>query len=384
MAVLVDLQSHTVDGPRVEAVPNGYSSDMQRKAVQHSEIRIFQERPAEPEPKKEASNSTTNLLGAALSIYPIAVGVASHIDLVTLDSLSRTCHAAHDGLIQYRKALMSATLRCHQDELPVDPSDTFRYRARAGVWNIQRETNMRSFDGKAGQCARDMVAECRRCSRVVCRNCAIKQPEPKALNERYRRLCRTCTEAPLTQHINPTLDPNTPISSEVVQQEICHCDTIGVWLCQPCGRSIRGKDQTYRRIWQWRSRYIEVGITDGDRGVTCGREADCLGAIDTEVEMDSAGEIPPPPSSTPSPPPSDRDSPGAEPRSGYNVHQFEGAGGCVTNKTVVKMRVGESVPEWHDEKCASQILRREVEGKVRRWCGWCWRVLPGEDDFKKQ
>lgn len=65
---------------------------------------------------------------------------------------------------------MASTLRCHQDELPVDPDDTFRYRARAGVWHIQRETNnLRNFNGKAGQCARDMVAECRRCSKVVCR-----------------------------------------------------------------------------------------------------------------------------------------------------------------------------------------------------------------------
>jgi hypothetical protein len=130
---------------------------------------------------------------------------------------------------------------------------------------------------------------------------------------------------------------------------------------------------------------METGITDGDRGVTCGREGDCLGAIETEVEMDSAGEIPTPSSSSPapaSPPPSDRESPGVEPRSGYNVHPFEGAGGCVTNKTVVKIRVGQSVPEWHDEKSASQILEREVEGKVRSWCGWCWRVLPGEDDRK--
>ncbi|CAI4212236.1 unnamed protein product [Parascedosporium putredinis] len=280
MAVLIDLQappSH--ETYRVKAVPNGYSADMQRKPVQHGEPRVPQEPPIEPETKAQVNDSglsnnssTTHLLGTALSIYPIAVGVASHIDLVTLDSLSRTCRAAHDGLIQYRKALMASTLRCHQDELPVDPDDTFRVGA-AQKWFVA--------------------------------------------------------------------------------------------------------------VWQWRSRYIEVGVTDGDGGVTCGREADCLGAIDTEVEMDSAGEIPPPPTSTPSPPPSDRESLGAEPRSGYNVHPFEGAGGCVTNKATVKVRVGESVPEWHDERSASQILRRETEGKARRWCGWCWRVLPGEADLRR-
>lgn len=79
-------------------------------------------------------------------------------------------------------------------------------------------------------------------------NCAIKQPEPKALKGRYRRLCEPCVQAPLKDHINPIIDPDCPASSTIIQQGICQCETHGVWLCQPCGRSIRNQDQTYLRL----------------------------------------------------------------------------------------------------------------------------------------
>ena len=101
----------------------------------------------------------------------VAVEIASHIDTITLDSLARTCRAAHAGLIQYRRALLASTLRCHQDPLPVDPKDTFRFRARASEWYLQSRPSPRlqNYNGKAGTCARDMVSECRRCLKVVCR-----------------------------------------------------------------------------------------------------------------------------------------------------------------------------------------------------------------------
>lgn len=145
---------------------------------------------------------------------------------------------------------------------------------------------------------------------------------------------------------------------------------------------------TRPRIWHWRTRYIDVGVTDVERGIPCGREADCLGAVEKEVEMDSAGEKTPSPaaaaassSSTPSPMPPLADPDGGEPRSGYSVHEYEDASGRVTNKTVVRIRVGRSVPEWHDEKVERRILGREVDGRVRRWCGWCWRVIPAEGEL---
>lgn len=128
-----------------------------------------------------------------------------------------------------------------------------------------------------------------------------------------------------------------------------------------------------------------MGVTDAERGIPCGREANCLAAIEKEVEIDGAGDKTPSSSSasasaSASPMPMSIPSDPDEPRSGYNVHEYEGASGRVTNKTVVGIRVGRSVPEWHDEKASRRVLGREVDGVVRSWCGWCWRVIPGREE----
>jgi hypothetical protein len=97
------------------------------------------------------------------------MSVASSIDLNTLDNLSRTCRQIREGLLQYRKMLLVSTLHCVNEHLPVDPEDTLRYRARAGNWYYMQDMGRCSFNGKAGQCARDLVGGCRRCGTVVCR-----------------------------------------------------------------------------------------------------------------------------------------------------------------------------------------------------------------------
>jgi hypothetical protein len=75
-----------------------------------------------------------------------------------------------EGLLQYRKTLLVSTLRCCNEDLPVDPEDTLRYRARAGNWYYAEDTaRTTSYNGKSGQCARDLVSECRRCGTVICR-----------------------------------------------------------------------------------------------------------------------------------------------------------------------------------------------------------------------
>jgi hypothetical protein len=61
-------------------------------------------------------------------------------------------------------------------------------------------------------------------------------------------LCRTCIKAPIAALAIPRLDPDLPFNSDAVQQCLCKCETTGVWLCQPCGRRIRGADQEYRRF----------------------------------------------------------------------------------------------------------------------------------------
>jgi hypothetical protein len=54
----------------------------------------------------------------------------------------------------------------------------------------------------------------------------------------------------------------------------------------------------------------------------------------------------------------------------------------VVKKKLVKMvKVGACVPEYEDEKARNDIMGREICGKVRSWCGWCWRVIPGQSDY---
>ncbi|KAI8725439.1 hypothetical protein NCS52_00115000 [Fusarium sp. LHS14.1] len=355
-----------------------------------------------PEPIGTMDSSTFRApVTDAMQIYPIAVAVASSIDLNTLDALSRTCRLIHHGLLQYRTILLASTLHCRNESIPVDGSETFRYRARAGNWFYMEDG--RSYNGKSGDCARDMVGECRRCGEVICRNCAIKPPAPVALRERHRRLCKPCVHAPIATLAKPPLDPDLPLSSEAVSRQICNCADAGVWLCQPCGRSIRGADHEYQRIWRWRNQYGEVlgglgtGIGEGDRGVICGREADCCAAKEREQQLDCDAEDARDgnvanPGGTTHPAPVDAlidelrlthertPSPSLGP--GYLRHEIEGIGGIVKRKRVRMVRVGHCVPEWEDERgSGSRVLGREVRGVRRSWCGWCWRVIPGEKDY---
>lgn len=168
---------------------------------------------------------------------------------------------------------------------------------------------------------------------------------------------------------------------------------------------------------------LGTGIGDADRGVICGRESRCLGARgreqetdcdaeDARLEADNYSSSPPSVYGAPGagPPPSAAASlagslqsvPGSEFGSslgayspleahrtpspaagpGYTRHEIEGIGGVVKTKLVRMVRVGACVPEWEDEKARGEILGREVQGKVRSWCGWCWRVIPGKKDFE--
>lgn len=144
----------------------------------------------------------------------------------------------------------------------------------------------------------------------------------------------------------------------------------------------------------------------------CGRESRCLGARDREQETDcdaedareadyssSPSSVHGPPSTASlagslhsaagsefgsslgaySPPGHRTPSPAVGP--GYARHEIEGIGGVVKTKLVRMVRVGACVPEWEDEKAKGEILGREVQGRVRSWCGWCWRVIPGKKDF---
>ncbi|KAL2292183.1 hypothetical protein FJTKL_10821 [Diaporthe vaccinii] len=360
------------------------------------------------------------------------MAVAAQLDLNDLDSLSRTCRGVHDSLLQYRSILLKSTVHCVNEELPVDPESTLRYRARAGNWYYMEDTSRSSYyNGKAGSCARDMVSQCRKCSTVVCRNCAIKPPAPAVMRDRHRRLCLSCQKAPVGRLVKPQLSPDIPAASDLVQRAICTCETAGVWLCQPCGRGIRGADSEYRGIWKWRSQYGEVlgglgtGIGDADRGVECCRKNECCNSkyIEHETDCDaadareaenllaqghSAGTSPTTlslysgahswssshsnlslHSNSSTPGLLDPGSTSANTRTpspalgpGYARHEVEGIGNKIKSVKITMVRVGGGVPEWEDEKVSGQSLRREVNGQARSWCGWCSRVIPSKKDYE--
>lgn len=352
-------------------------------------------------PKREPKR-IWNAITEAFSCWPIALAIAQQIDLNTLDAVARTSYHIHEGLLQYRTSLLAGTLRCSQELVPVEPGESIRFRARAGNWFYMEDG--RNYNGKSGDCARDMVGPCRKCGDILCRNCTIKPPAQVMLRERHRRLCRKCAKAPITLHVQPPLDPDTPLTADAVQRALCTCVSEGVWLCQPCGRSIRGMDHEYQRIWRWRSQYGEVlgglgtGIGDGDRGVICGRESECLAAKEREQEIDCDAEdardtYTPSTSPTPSPPAASDSflenelryerTPSPQLGPGYARHEIEGIGGVVKRKLVRMVKVGACVPEYEDEKGPGRrALSREIQGLERSWCGWCFRIIPGKKDLE--
>ena len=187
----------------------------------------------------------------------------------------------------------------------------------------------------------------------------------------------------------------TPISGEMLKRAICTCPSEGVWLCQPCGRSLRSIDTEYESIWKWRTRYLPslgglgVGIGEGNRGVPCGRGGECIAAREVEQETDcdaeDAREIDSSsrgvsPSSSPGSTTGSIRSGHEQMGPGYTRHEIEGIGGVMKKKLVKMVKVGACVPEFGDEKEMRKFLVREVDGRARSWCGWCWRVVPGVKD----
>lgn len=244
-------------------------------------------------------------------------------------------------------------------------------------------------------------------------NCTIKPPAPILLRHRHRRLCPTCVRAPLPSLVSPHLsnDANPSAVKSIVKQSVCACPLDGVWLCQPCGRGLRSADTTYESIWRWRSSYGDVlgsvgtGIGDGDRSFECGRAAECLAARQVQEEIDcdaedarendaavvaaegqpnghggglSNGNAAVGAGLAHTTGESGVHTPHTSP--GYTRHEIEGIGGVVKKKLVRMIWVGACVTEWEDERDQGRYLVREVEGRTRSWCGWCWRVIPGAKD----
>jgi len=401
----------------------------------------------------------------------VALSVASHLDLNDLHALSTTCRTIHSSLIQYCRQLKAHSLRCTHDARPL-LADVLASRAEEGDADddaAQEASNNSSRDahaqmvaalmawprmtphiassvrlaGKVGACARDLVAPCRRCGRVVCRNCASKPPSDIYLKDRFRRLCRACLEAPLAAHLRPLVDrqdrhdglprwsasssrsvstssssttsdsedreaaaaeediPTGPLTSAAFLRGPCTCPTRGVFLCGPCGHCMRTADITYKRVWTWRSRYsthigggLGTGLGVGNQGQKCGRGEHCLESGRNAVcwvEIDCAdGQA-------------GRDHDGHAASDGHGLHggdrqaivdsmsdkpgylsqEIEGIGGVVKKKVKMRVKVGATVWEYQDERESGEYLEREASGQERSWCGWCGRVCLGEMDRRE-
>ncbi|KAF2682996.1 hypothetical protein K458DRAFT_488211 [Lentithecium fluviatile CBS 122367] len=355
------------------------------KPLHHSLAAAMPAESVSEETAQRRPNPNINGFSAALSCYPIVRQLARQLDLNTLHDLSRTCRQFRANLLEYRDQLVKHTLHCENED-------------GAGVRQDRQLTS-----GRVGKCARDMVGECQRCSTVVCRNCTVKPPPAPALRARHRRLCRTCSKAPLqlltackkprsasggtpippeSPNTRPAFfDDDTPqaFTASAFQRTPCICDTM-VWLCQPCGQQLRNADTMYVRAWTWRTRYshylggVGTGAGEGNEGVECGRGPSCLAARTVEHEVNyDVEELAHLQSLS--------QSPERWTGSSYHAQEIEGIGGWMKMKAKRQVSVGDCVKIYEDERDRSiQYLQREVAGKLRSWCSWCERVVPGERD----
>ncbi|RMZ87966.1 hypothetical protein DV736_g4819, partial [Chaetothyriales sp. CBS 134916] len=322
MVVFIDLESDDDEPCRCVA-----SSGEQTRAMMPAGLAAA----ALPEEGKAADNSERlsgpAAFSAALTCYPVALALASHIDLNDLHALSLTCHSIRNSLVQYAPRLVASSLRCSFDSLPLladllhaqfdiaEPDhDSLpstpgtpapaRPPAAVAVGPLVARSAV-AVSTKTFPCARDLVAACQKCGTVVCRNCATKAPSDRYLTERHRRLCRKCLDAPLIAHLQPLRgvdelpvhDP-APMSSassagsalssagsSILLDDVdsascdsnaftskaflrgpCLCASRGSYLCAGCGHNLRTNDTMHSRAWTWRSRYsthIGGGIGTG-------------------------------------------------------------------------------------------------------------------------
>ncbi|KAJ5482864.1 hypothetical protein N7539_006310 [Penicillium diatomitis] len=372
-------------------------------------------KPTAPGSYAFVTNQNRGAFSAALSCYPIVKAIARAIDLNTLHALSRTCRQFHVNLAQFRHQLIRETLRC-ENEFIETVADMLEAGANVpnSVKSVLRLLSQNSHEagrisrGKVGKCARDMVDECRRCHKI---NCTIKPPSQSHIKGRIRRLCRYCCNAPLSMHLpNGSVLPEPRMTGEILNVAaelsritgICNCRD-AVWLCQQCGQTLRSDDTTYRRVWDWRTRYstylgggLGTGIGEGSQGVKCGRGQACLAAKEIELEVDCEVDegVSDGSSSSYSPPGHTShhhhhhhhhhdqvliESHDEEP--GYFRQEIVGLGGLMKQKAKKRVLVGACVVEYEDERETGKYLEREELGTYRAWCNWCSRVIPARNEL---
>ena len=374
--------------------------------------------------------------------------IAQSLDLNSLHDLSRTCRQFRANLLQYRRQLISQALRCeHEDSLPGQRLANNLPESHQD-WNTFGPNGVRVSkitSGKVGACARDMVGECRKCSKVVCRvrntgtggkrpnsqssadtilqNCIVKAPAPSALKGRHRRLCRTCIKSPLDEHTRhvpvdecPAADDSRFVKGDVSQYILKQClisasnsrrssastdeDLVGqhvavardpcscaeqVWICQPCGLQARTNDTTYMRGWTWRTRYSTYlgGLGTGIGEGVEGVQCGRHAACLAAKSVEKEIDCDPEELEVLKQLRVRAELNGRSySGTSYLMQEMEGIGGVVKKKVKRRVRVGAVVKEYEDEREHDSYLSREQEGQNRSWCSWCDRVVLGKKDLE--
>lgn len=222
----------------------------------------------------------------------------------------------------------------------------------------------------------------------------MKAPPPQTLKGRHRRLCRTCIKSAFDKHtsflvedhdgeIESGADPEA-FTYAAFARDPCTCPD-EVWICSPCGQTLRMNDVTYMRGWTWRTRYstylggLGTGIGEGNEGVECGRLSRCLAAREVEKEIDcDAEELAALRAETERAEMDGRTWGGTS----YLMQEIEGIGGVVKKKVKKRVKVGAVVKEYEDERNHGDYLSREHGGQNRSWCSWCERIVPGHKDLQ--
>jgi hypothetical protein len=109
-----------------------------------------------------------------LTSRSVISNLASYLDLNTLSELARTCRQARENLLQHRSILISRTLRCGNRNADLGKRLGDALSASRDAWIAYGRSEVRIgriTSGKVGACATDMVGDCRKCGRVVCRVC---------------------------------------------------------------------------------------------------------------------------------------------------------------------------------------------------------------------
>lgn len=157
--------------------------------------------------------------------FRIVREIARSVDLTTLDALSRTCRQFHLNLIPYRQQLVKRTLRC-ENEYVETVADMLQNGTAIpdSVKSVLQILNQGSVEsgrltrGKVAKCARDMVAECRKCSKVVCR---VYQHQPGRVSILHANL-QSMIE--LHDQVSDEHDAQKPNTS--IMHNMSHCSDL--------------------------------------------------------------------------------------------------------------------------------------------------------------